>query len=265
MSGEVLVANWGFGVNSTGMIIGMVERGIRPTFVIAADTGDEKPETYKHADEFIEWMAAADLTSFVVSRGKVKVRKAGRKIPTDAEFYSTLEENCLVNKTLPSIAFGMKGCSQKWKREPIEKFEKSQPMLTQIWESLCKVRKAIGYDAGEERRARIKDDDKYTYWYPLIEWGWYRKDCVAAIERAGLKVPCKSACFYCPSMKKHEILALRKEHPDLYARAIAMEDNAMPNLGTVKGLGRSFSWRDVQEKPCLPVIEQVCMCYDDGE
>ena len=32
--------------------------------------------------------------------------------------------------------------------------------------------------------------------------------------------------------------------PDLYARAIAIEDNARPRLEKVKGLGRNYAWKD---------------------
>ena len=104
--------------------------------------------------------------------------------------------------------------------------------------------KYIGYDAGETRRrdhARIYDeqDKKYCKVYPLMEWGWKREDCITAIRKAGLPVPGKSSCFFCPSMKKAEILELQKQHPDLLARALALEANAQKNLQRVKGLGRN--------------------------
>lgn len=44
-------------------------------------------------------------------------------------------------------------------------------------------------------------------------------------------------------MKKREIRQLKKNHPDLFARALAIEENAVPNLITVKGLGRDWSWK----------------------
>ena len=87
-------------------------------------------------------------------------------------------------------------------------------------------------------------DPKYSKWYPLMEWGWHREDCIRAIEAAGLPQPGKSSCFFCPSMKEHEIINLREQYPDLFRRACALEDNAQPNLKTVQGLGRNFSWKD---------------------
>ena len=112
--------------------------------------------------------------------------------------------------------------------------------------------KYIGYDADETRRrenARAYDlrDKKYCKVYPLMEWGWTRADCIAAIQRAGLPVPGKSSCFFCPSMKKQEILMLREQHPDLLSRALTLEANARENLVRVKGLGRNWAWADFLE------------------
>lgn len=62
----------------------------------------------------------------------------------------------------------------------------------------------------------------------------------------------KSSCFLCPSMTQQEILYLKKHYPDLFRRAVALEENAMPYLKTVKGLGRNYSWKERfgEEKPC---------------
>ena len=45
-------------------------------------------------------------------------------------------------------------------------------------------------------------------------------------------------------MRAEEIAVLREQHPDLFRRALALEDNALPNLKTVKGLGRNYAWRE---------------------
>ena len=92
---------------------------------------------------------------------------------------------------------------------------------------------------------------KVDYWdvdaladAPLMEWGWSRKDCIQAIRDAGLPLPGKSSCFFCPSMKRWEIRTLYHRYPDLLRRALAIEDAAMPNLTSVRGLGRNWAWRD---------------------
>lgn len=42
--------------------------------------------------------------------------------------------------------------------------------------------------------------DRYEIRYPLREWGLTRRDCGKMIADAGLPVPPKSACFFCPAM-----------------------------------------------------------------
>ena len=64
-------------------------------------------------------------------------------------------------------------------------------------------------------------------------------------NRGGGAAPAgKIVLFFLPSMKPDEITALREQHPDLFRRALALEDNARKNLKTVKGLGRNYSWRE---------------------
>ena len=97
----------------------------------------------------------------------------------------------------------------------------------------------------EHSRKYNEADKKYHNRYPLIEeWGWNRDDCIREIKAAGLPQPGKSSCFFCPSMKKQEILYLKEHYPDLFNRAATLEENAMPYLKTVKGLGRSYSWKE---------------------
>lgn len=170
-----------------------------------------------------------------------KTTKDGRRL--------TLEDECLKSGTLPSIAYGFKRCSLKHKIGPQEKFCNNYPPCRKVWVSGKKVVKFIGYDAGEHYRSdkvllRDLSDPKYSKWYPLMEWGWDREACIRAIEAAGLPQPGKSSCFFCPSMRAEEIIDLREHYPDLFRRALALEDNARANLKTVQGLGRNYSWRE---------------------
>lgn len=260
--GYMVVASFGGGVNSTAMLIGMVERQEKCDLILFADTGGEKPHTYEHVLEFSKWLKFVGMPEITTIARHTTVSKFER-IGT----YTTLEEDCLAKKMLPSIAYGFKACSQKYKREPQDKFCNSHRLCLAEWTVGRKVTKLIGYDAGEAHRANIEGDDKYSYVYPLIEWEWGREECVLAIKRAGQKVPDKSACFFCPSSKKQEIMELRRVYPELSARAVAMEKNA--ELTAVKGLGRNFAWGDLYEAddrqakmfPESP-IEQACMCYD---
>ena len=100
---------------------------------------------------------------------------------------------------------------------------------------------AVGYDAGEARRIQAActrgDQPDFTAWYPLVAWGIDRQGCQEIADRWGIKVG-KSSCFMCPNMKPKEWLALRDEHPDLFATACRIEDQAAEagNFGRGGGL-----------------------------
>jgi len=249
------IVSFGGGVNSAAMLIGMHERGMRPDAVLFADTKAEKPHTYEFVAIMNEWCEKVDMPSIITVTAK--------------SMYDGLEDNCLKQKMLPSLAYGFKSCSHKYKKAPQEKWANNWDVARQTWQSGEKVTKYLGIDISEERRARIPEDDKYVYGYPLIEWGWDRKDCLEAIQRAGLPNPGKSACFFCPASKKSEIRELHRLYPELSQRAIEMERNA--ELTTVKGLGRHFSWEnflkadDAQGKLFPEVLEVDCMCFEGSD
>lgn len=59
--------------------------------------------------------------------------------------------------------------------------------------------------------------------YPLRERQIDRAGCTRIIADAGLPIPPKSACFFCPAMRQIEIMRLAKVDPDYYRLALEME------------------------------------------
>jgi hypothetical protein len=59
--------------------------------------------------------------------------------------------------------------------------------------------------------------------YPLIDRRLSRQDCVNIIERAGLPVPPKSSCFFCPFHSKAFWARQQREEPELFAKSVALE------------------------------------------
>lgn len=245
-----LVVAYGAGVNSTAMLVEFAKRGIRPDMVLFADTGGEKPETYAYLRVARAFLKRVGFPDLVVVRYR-PVRAA----------YSTLEGQCLHTGTLPSLAYGGRSCAAKYKVQPQDKYVSQWLPALECWRRGGKVLKAIGYDAGpsDSRRHHHAQDEKQLFWYPLAEWLMDRDDCVRSIREAGLPVPMKSACYFCPASKRQEILWLRERHPDLLERALQIERNAAPNLTSVRGLGRSFSWEEfLAEHDDPPLFTSCC-------
>lgn len=256
-----LVVSYGGGVNSTAMLIGMIERGIIPSLVLFADTGAEKPETYAYLPLVADWLARHGVTFETV---KYKVTR------TNSVQWDSLEQECLERGQLPSLAYGWHKCSAKWKVKPQMQRLETWRQENGIADDVV-IQKAIGFRVGEERRRKEHIQDPGTRKvFPLQEWGWDQADCLAAIARAGLPPPPKSSCYFCPATTKSEVRRLAREQPDVFARALTIERKAIAggNLQVVKGLGRHWAWEDVvRDGPLFAESEDMtpCGCYDGGD
>ena len=246
---------YGGGTDSTAMIIECFRRSVKIDYILFADTGGEKPHTYQYVKTFSKWCVEHGLPEIIT------VRKAGNG--------ETLEENCLRIGMLPSIAYGYKTCSQKYKIQPQDKYFNNLKEAKEIWKSGRKLIKFIGYDATETHRiakSKIREDKKYEYRYPLAEWGITRKQCIEIILSEGLCLPGKSACFFCPMSRPTEIRQLKHNYPDLMERALKIESSA--KLTTLKGLGINVKWADIIsnndmfEENYEFVPEMICECYE---
>ena len=251
------IVAYGGGTNSTALLIECYKRNIPVDLILFADTGGERPETYEYVDMFSRWLVERGMPKIITV---YRVNRLGER--------RALEADCLDGDMLPSIAYGYKSCSIKYKADPQNKYCNNHQFCREIWDKGDKVAKFIGYDADESHRAHISEDGKYLYRYPLVEWDMGRDECVDTICKAGLPQPGKSSCFFCPSMKSHEIRRLAITNPDLMKRALEMEANAQANLTSVKGLGRNWKWADLLatadmfEDEFLDIVDQACGCYD---
>ena len=207
-----LVVCWGKGVDSTAVLVGLHQRGVRPDMILFADVGSEKRATREYNIDW--WFDKVGFPRPVSVRYQPKNYK-------NWPHYHTLKENCLTNVTLPSIAYGRKSCSSKWKISPMNTHLDEWGPAQECWTLGYKVRKAIGFeDSPHEHKRRekgcatfaVQDDEveKYDLWFPLQEWHWDRDRCKEEILSAGLKLPVKSSCYFCTAMKPEEVEELEE-------------------------------------------------------
>jgi len=233
--------SFGGGVNSVALYLLMQDLGIEFEAVFV-DHGGDWPETYEYVDYFIGTGRPVTILKPVVS-GK-----------------NNLVEYCDNYRMIPSRF--VRWCTQKWKVAPLNSYFK-RPCFSHI-----------GIDAGEAHRAKISTNDGIEKRYLLIEHEMDRNACIRLIESKGLKNPGKSGCWFCPFQRTSQWRRLRRKHPELFCKAIQMEENQ--NIGRIeRGKEKPFFFRegtplrmligeDILNQKALPGMEDLeyppCQC-----
>jgi hypothetical protein len=216
-----LVVAYGGGTNSTAMLCGFREREIVPDLILFADTGAEHPHTYVHVsymeNKVFQWWGLKLWRVYSTYKGQAE----------------GIDSECLRGGKLPALAYGSRACSVKFKQQPRKRFVRKWMKAIEV----TKIVRAIGFGADEAHRIKESTDKWAENWFPLVQWNWRRRECVDAICRNGLPQPGKSSCYICPAMKPSEVLNLKDQHPDLYARALAIEQGAQKRNRKHIGLG----------------------------
>lgn len=256
-SSYLLAVSFGGGTNSTAMLCGMYERDIKPDLILFADTGAEWPHTYDYLkimqDRIKEWWAM-DITI---------VRKLYQGT------FEGIAGECLRGQRMPSIAYGGPGaraCSVKYKHEPQNRYLKKVMKERGVEVAT----RAIGFDANEAHRVKPSPDAYAVNWYPLVDWGWRREECFKAICRHKLPQPGKSSCYFCPASKPSEVFNLKKQHPELWKKAMAIEEGAQPKHRKLIGLGGEGNlwskWADADDAQLklldMEPMHRPCGCMD---
>lgn len=232
---EVHILNYGGGVNSTALAIEMIRREM-PFMAVFADTGEEWPETIAYVHRF---------TAFLRERGHDVHIVQSKHGPMYAYMYN--------RGWIPNTAF--RSCTTEWKRRPVRRW------IVESWPKYHN-HQYIGIDAGEAHRVYESEYKDTTLHYPLVDWDIDRDDCAEIITAAGLPVPRKSGCWFCPFQRMDQWAALAETQPDLFRKAVALEDNTngmtLRSDGSLRNLLKRIQAGDRQEH----LFEIPCGCYD---
>lgn len=245
----LILVPYGGGVNTLAELVMLRRLGIVPRAIVMANPGSERKASLRYLGLVARpWLRAIGFPSVVVISRKSEARRRLR-----AKRFETLAEECARTKTLPSIAYGKKRCSLKFKRDPQLWWAERQQWAQAEWDAGRKIVKAIGYDADESHRVRLGFDDadehsKYAPWYPLHEAGIGRAECADSIRvdedlvriarAAGLDpVPPKSACTFCASNTIDEWEQLQQDEPEAFAGAVEMSRVAFAGIDSPDVVG----------------------------
>jgi len=223
--------SFGGGVNSTALLLVLTDRDEEFETVFVNHGGDY-PETYAYVDYLRH--EGFEITEI---------------IPPVYCGCTTIEQYIYKYKFAP--ARFMRWCTQHFKVIPFLKH----------LEPPCIAMLGISYEEkhrAENRKTMHKLEENITYRYPLIDAKMNRDDCISLIHEHGLDVPERSTCWFCPFQTKQQIRELYLNHPDLYQRAVKIED--MCSCG-----GKYF----IKSKP-LPEVAMahtppLTTYFEDGE
>jgi hypothetical protein len=264
-SGAPLVVSYGMGTDSTALLVllahevslgnelATVER------IQFADTGNELDHTYNFLPIMNEWLAKNNMPSITT------VRRGGQD--------TSLLRQCERLGTMPSLAYGGKSCSLKWKVAAMESDIIHWPRARAAWKAGLTVHKMIGYDASpaDLKRSKNAGNHRYTYLYPLRDARITRPTLQQIVADTGLPDPGKSACGMCPARKKPEIAVLMQTTPAKLADYLRVEAKAMLRTGSEKddwsteGLGRNYAWREMLAREMPKELEFLDARYDTGK
>ncbi len=190
------------------------------------DTGAELPETYEY------------LTKLESVLGKRIAR-----LNADRGFDHWFE---VFRGALPSPQ--MRWCTKNMKIKPIEQWIGDEEAVSYV---------AIRADESN-RKGYVSTKPNIRAVFPFVEDGITHDDVLKILDDAGIGLPAyyewrtRSGCYFCFYQRKAEWVGLAERHPDLFRKAMQIENKVLADAG-VDGdksydhyamQGRAYTWSD---------------------
>ena len=97
---------------------------------------------------------------------------------------------------------------------------------------------AIGISLDEAHRMKPSKEPWAQNYWPLIDLGMTREDCLQWMKSMGYPQPPRSACVYCPFHSDAEWRRLRDEEPEEFARAVQLDETLRATSRLTTGTAR---------------------------
>lgn len=226
--------SYGGGVQSTAALVLAVQKKIDFSIFLFSNVGDdsEHPATLVYVRDVAMPYAAANGIELVelhkfISRGPRKGQQE--------TIYQRITRPDSKTQVIPVYLSGSgapanRGCTHDFKIRVLAR-ELRRRGATASDPAIV----GLGISIDEFQRMRT---DSGIAWqkleYPLIDLRLTRTDCATIIRSAGLPVPPKSSCWFCPF---HSIVAwqrLKSQTPELFDRAVALERH-MNSFAALRG------------------------------
>jgi 3'-phosphoadenosine 5'-phosphosulfate sulfotransferase (PAPS reductase)/FAD synthetase len=235
---EKHILSFGAGLNSTALLLFLINNNYPLDEVIFADTGGELPETYAHLGTVNNYLIKHDIPLRIVRS------KSG-----------TLYNKCMQRKVIPSQVW--RWSTRDYKITPIYSYYRSLNVH---------VNQYLGIAYEERDRMRESCAEYVTNIFPLIDNKLDRQDCIDLIYLTDYEFPTlhRSGCFFCPFNSLSRWKELYEKHKELYQKALELEENSkhFPKQRLMK-----LTLRGLQEKfernESLPDIQIKRLCSSE--
>ncbi|MFG3112824.1 phosphoadenosine phosphosulfate reductase [Streptomyces sp. NPDC048197] len=215
---HVKVISYGGGVQSTALLVLAAQRRIDFQTFLFSNVGDdsENPATLKFIEEYAEPYAQENGIDLHTLERR---RRTGDTETLWERLHKPEARSIPIPVRMANGAPGRRSCTADFKIKVISRWLREHGATA---ESPATV--GIGISVDEIHRAnRRRSDPREQITYPLLDLGLRREDCTRLIREAGLPVPPKSSCFFCPFHTVSDWQELRKTDPALFAKSQQLE------------------------------------------
>jgi len=216
------VVSHGGGVQTTAMLVLAAQGRIDYQTFLFANVGDdsEDPLTLRYLREIAKPYAR---------RWNIGIYEIAR--PGDTLYQRLLSPRRSVDipVRMANGAPGNRNCTAEYKIKVVGRWLKDRGATAEN-----KATVAVGISKDEIHRASNRKIAPYeTIEYPLLDLRMNRADCAGLIQSAGLPLPPKSACWFCPFHKASQWAEMRRDREPLFIAAAGLEAQLIRKRATL--------------------------------
>lgn len=212
--------SFGGGVQSMSALVLAAERRIDFRMFLMANVGDdsENPGTIRYVEEYAKPFAADHGIELVVLDRIMQRTGEPRTLYQDLTREGS--KSLKIPVRMSNGAPGTRSCTATYKIEVIGR-ELKRRGATEDNKAVI----GIGISVDEIHRANSRRCEPHEWIvYPLLDLGLRRIDCQRVIRDAGLPVPPKSSCWFCPFHRPETWHDMRRDEPELFEKSCQLED-----------------------------------------
>jgi hypothetical protein len=164
------------------------------------------------------------LGAFAAARDIEMIEVHARRFGEDVSLYQSVLREDAKGIAIPMRAAngapGLRACTRDYKVRPISLETRARGATTKDPAVV-----GLGISLDEYQRMNVSRISWQTFEYPLIDLRLTRDSCEEIIRRAGLPVPPKSACWFCPFLRSSRWREMKERQPNLFMNAVVFEND----------------------------------------